>query len=245
MVATLDTPPPSQEATSTRGALSLLGGFGLVHGDGSIELPGDSQRLVAFLALQPGRVPRTYVAGTLWIDGTQARANGNLRSALWRLRRTTDAIIDADNATLAIAPSVTTDVHTLTTAANQLCKPETSATIPTDPTLFLRDLLPGWYDEWVILERERLRQLSLHALEAIAHHHTTHHHHAAALAAALAAIQLDPLRESAHRAAITVHLAEGNHSEALRQYHTYQQLLHTELDIPPVKTSAPRLEFPP
>jgi DNA-binding SARP family transcriptional activator len=207
----------------------------VVSGDDPVELPSDAQRLVAFLALQPGRVPRAYVAGTLWMDGTQARANGNLRSALWRLRRNADTLIDADHTTLAISPDVTIDVDTMITTAHHVSNPTNRqpGDLPTDPTFFIRDLLPGWYDEWVIVERERLHQLSLHALEDLAHHHTSNHHYAAAIAAALAAIRLDPLRESAHRTAITVHLAEGNHSEALRQFHTYRTLLHDELGITP------------
>ena len=29
------------------------------------------------------------------------------------------------------------------------------------------ELLPDWYDDWVLLERERFRQLRLHALDAL------------------------------------------------------------------------------
>ena len=222
-------------ASTWESTLSLLGGFGVWRGDDPVELPTDAQRVVAFLALQPGRVPRAYVAGTLWADGTQDRANGNLRSALWRLRRNSDTLVDADHTTLGIAAGVTVDIATMTTTAHQVCDPAnpTLDQLPNDPALFVRDLLPGWYDDWVLVERERLHQLSLHALEAIARHHIDRHRFAAAIAAALAAIRLDPLRESAHRTAIGVHLAEGNLSEALRQYHAYRTLLHDELSIAP------------
>jgi DNA-binding SARP family transcriptional activator len=56
---------------------------------------------------------------------------------------------------------------------------------------------------------------------------------AAALQAGLTAVRCEPLRESAHRCVIEVHLAEGNQSEALRQYQAYRQLLAEELGLPP------------
>ena len=55
----------------------------------------------------------------------------------------------------------------------------------------------------------------------------------AALAVGLAAVQSEPLRESAHRRVIEVHLSEGNHAEALRQYQTFRRLLADELGLPP------------
>lgn len=54
-----------------------------------------------------------------------------------------------------------------------------------------------------------------------------------AVDAGLAAVQGEPLRESAHRALIAVHLAEGNHAEALRQYRWFRQLLADELGLRP------------
>jgi DNA-binding SARP family transcriptional activator len=46
------------------------------------------------------------------------------------------------------------------------------------------------------------------------------------------------LRESAHRALIRVHLAEGNRFEAQRQYDLCRRLLRDRLDIEP----SPQLE---
>ena len=55
----------------------------------------------------------------------------------------------------------------------------------------------------------------------------------AALNVALAAIKSEPLRESAHRLVIRVHLAEGNPGEAMRQFQAYQSLLADELGLQP------------
>jgi DNA-binding SARP family transcriptional activator len=95
------------------------------------------------------------------------------------------------------------------------------------------ELLPDWYDDWVLLESEDWRQLRLHALEVLAGLLAAAGRYGDAAAAALAAVRADPLRESAHAALIQVHLAEHNRSEALREFKRYQELLRAELEIEP------------
>jgi len=95
------------------------------------------------------------------------------------------------------------------------------------------DLLPDWYDDWVLVERERYNQLRLHAIEALCHHLTAAGHHAEAIDAGLAAVRAEPLRESAHQVLIRAHLAEGNRWEAVRQYERCRRLLLDELGVEP------------
>jgi DNA-binding SARP family transcriptional activator len=94
-------------------------------------------------------------------------------------------------------------------------------------------LLPGWYDDWVIVERERLRQRLLHALEAVCYRLSEAGRHAELVEAALRVVELDPLRESGQRALISAHLAEGNVIEAWRTYAACRQVLKTELGLAP------------
>lgn len=165
-----------------------------------VELPTDSQRLLAFLPLQAGRVPRAYVAGTLWLDVSQERAFGNLRSALWRLRSKAKTLIDADTQTLELSLAAAVDVTAVVQCTERLGSPEsTCSDTDFDATPFTEEFLPGWYDEWIVVYRERLRQRSLHALAAIARRLTDRGRHAEAIEAALAAIELDPLRKTPHR----------------------------------------------
>ncbi len=91
------------------------------------------------------------------------------------------------------------------------------------------DLLPDWYDDWVIFEAEEWRQLRLHALEALATSLAEAHRYGDAAEAALAAIHADSLRESVRAVLIRIHLAEGNQSEALREFERYRGELLTEL----------------
>ena len=100
-------------------------------------------------------------------------------------------------------------------------------------TMLAVDLLPDWYEDWVVGERERLRQLRLHALELLALRLTARGSFGLAAEAGLAALRSDPLRESANRALIRVFLAEGNPAEAVRHYRSYSTLLERELGLAP------------
>ena len=95
------------------------------------------------------------------------------------------------------------------------------------------DLLPDWYDEWLVFERERVRLLRLLALEALCDRFSRAGWHAEATQAGLAAVAAEPLRESAHRALMRAHLADGNPGEAIRQYRILATLLHRELGLHP------------
>jgi DNA-binding SARP family transcriptional activator len=95
------------------------------------------------------------------------------------------------------------------------------------------DLLPGWYDDWVIFERERIRQRLLHALEALSRRLVEADRCAEAVDAAISAVSADPLRESANRVLIEAHLAESNLIEARRAYQRYRDSLHRELGVEP------------
>ncbi|MDD9207972.1 bacterial transcriptional activator domain-containing protein, partial [Georgenia sp. 10Sc9-8] len=98
------------------------------------------------------------------------------------------------------------------------------------------DLLPGWYDDWVIFERERIRQRVLHALEALSCELVRRGRCAEAIEVALDAVGVEPLRESAQRVLIEAHLAEGNLVEARRLYLRYRELVRQELRTEPGTT---------
>jgi DNA-binding SARP family transcriptional activator len=95
------------------------------------------------------------------------------------------------------------------------------------------ELLPGWHDDWVECERERLRQLRLHALEAASNRMLRLGQFSLALDAALEAVRSEPLRETAHRAVVEVHLAEGNAAEAVTAFRRYRSLLRDHLGLEP------------
>jgi DNA-binding SARP family transcriptional activator len=224
---------------SSRNALSLLDAFELRCEGRVVRLPMTAQRLLAFIALHEHPLLRPYVAGVLWTDASVDRAAGNLRSSLWRLRRPGYRLVDATATHLELAPSVDVDVRRAMAMAHHVMEGTADCASLNAPDLHLdAELLPDWYEDWVSFRRERFRQLGLHALEALAERQMTLGRLGHALEAALAAVHSEPLRESAHRTLIRVHLAEGNASEALRQYELCKYLLRDRLSLEP----SPHLE---
>jgi DNA-binding SARP family transcriptional activator len=225
---------PGRRADELSARLTLLGGFELAF-DGHVALlPQPAQRLLAFLALQNHAVDRIYVAGTLWLNVPEDRAFGSLRSALWRLRRLDIEVVEATARNMRLAPSVTVDAREAAEWSRRILDGTSRATnAPLDDGILQGELLPDWYDDWVLIERERLRELQLHALEVLCEGWTQRGRFAQAMDAALAAVRLEPLRESAHRLLIKVHLAEGNEAAALRHYQLYRRQLRDELDLEP------------
>jgi DNA-binding SARP family transcriptional activator len=219
---------------SRRVRLALLDGFELSNEAGPLALPLPAQRLLAFLALRDRPVRRSYVACTLWIDSSEARAFGSLRSALWRLRRDGHALVDAVNGGLRLGADVSVDLSEATAAAHRVLDADGDIDdADRDLVTVGGELLPDWYDDWVLIERERFRQLRVHALERLCERLTSARKFTEAVEAGLAAVDGEPLRESAHRALIHAHLAEGNASDALRQYQIFRTLLRDRLGLEP------------
>ena len=212
--------------------LSLLSAFALECDGETVHLPSTAQRVLAFVALHRRAVRRSYVAGSLWLDSPEERAYANLRSALWRLRRDGSRLVDVDGSELALARGVVVDLRVREELARGVVAgTQSGGTV--DAALFEGDLLPDWYDDWVVIEREHYRQLRLHALDSLCERLTAAGRLDEALEAGLAAVAGEPLRESAQRALIRVHLAEGNRGEAIRQYRLYRRLLADQIGIEP------------
>jgi DNA-binding SARP family transcriptional activator len=224
----------------------LLAGPYITKGPVRRDVPEGSKQLLAFVALHRRRVERRQAAGALWPLGDEERAAGNLRSALWRLRRAGIDVLVADKWSLVLGKDVRVDLHGMEEWATRLIEGrpvKEDLRIP-PPAIDALNLLPGFYDDWVLIERERIRQRILHALEALSERLSAAARHADAIEAAMVATRAEPLRESAHRALIKAHTAEGNLSEARRIYLAYRALLHRELGIFPSAKFAAGLGLP-
>lgn len=217
--------------------LHLLHGFTLRVGWRPVQLMWSSQRLVALLALREQPPSRAYVAGTLWPETTDTRANANLRSSLWRLHRACGTLVVSSSQQLCLAPGVAVDLQEAVVAAYRMLNSsdgcEDILNVETLSVLSA-DLLPDWYeDDWVVVHRERYHHLRLHALEAMCERLAATRRYGEAVEAGLAAVRAEPLRESAHRVLVKAHLAEGNRFEATRQYQSCCRLLRRELGLEP------------
>jgi DNA-binding SARP family transcriptional activator len=213
--------------------VQLLGRCTLTRDAHPVTLSAASARVVAFLALHRGPQPRTYVAGHVWPDISEARARANLRNAIWRTQPLGEDVLACDSETVALAPGVLVDVESVREAA-QLLQSGAAMTPPfPQPEAFGRELLTDWYDDWVLFERERLKQLCVHALEALSDAYRREGDFIGAIDCALLAVQMEPLRESAHRAVSRVHIAEGNLASARQQFDRYARLARDELGVMP------------
>jgi len=214
--------------------IGLLEGFEVVRDGEPVYLPLSAQRVLAFLALQIRPVRRLYVAGALWLEVNEQRANASLRTALWRLAQTVCHVVEATPTHLALADDVEVDVVAARRMAESVIAGASSSDLDRSGLLcHAGEILPGWYDDWVLIEREHFRQLRLHALESICEQLTVAGRFGEAAEAGAAAVKAEPLRESSHRLLIKAFLAEGNRVEALRQYEQFRELLDRQLGLAP------------
>jgi DNA-binding SARP family transcriptional activator len=210
--------------------LQLLDGFQLVCDGEPVPLPGSAQRLMAFLALHPHPLRRVHVAGTLWLDSPEERGFANLRSTLWRLHQTGAGLVEADGGRLGLDPALRVDYREAVCLSRAMIDGP-GAGLDWQP--LVGELLPDWDDDWVIVEREHHRHLSLRALEGLSERLLAAGALPQALEIALAVFAREPLRETANRLLIKVHVAEGNSFEAIRQYRLYERLAMARIGLAP------------
>jgi DNA-binding SARP family transcriptional activator len=209
--------------------LQLLGAFRLSRGNEDVEVSAGGQRILALLALGGRPISRDFVATMLWPQSSMGRGLGSLRSTLWRLPRPGGRqLVDAAKNTLRLDPSLLVDLYDVQRVARAAMVDATSyqqdRLDDSGVDALLADVLVDWWEEWVVDARERHRQLRLHALEALARGQCVAGQFGSAVDLVMRATSLEPLRESAHRCLMEVHLAEGNVTEVVRHFSVYSEL---------------------
>jgi DNA-binding SARP family transcriptional activator/tetratricopeptide (TPR) repeat protein/energy-coupling factor transporter ATP-binding protein EcfA2 len=142
----------------------LLGQFKLKADDRLVELPSrPAQGLLAYLALNAGAtLRREKLASLLWVDSTESNARGYLRQAFWRIRKSLETgSLRWENYLQISEISVTFDNHSdYWLDVEQLIRPPDERPLDeliAEIELYRGELLPGFYDSWVGLERDRLQ----------------------------------------------------------------------------------------
>ena len=219
-------------------SLHLLGEFRAVYGDRAMTTltAPHVQLVLARLVLHPGLAqPRAHLAALLWPDSSEAQARTNLRKRLHELRRAlpdAERFLDARGQTLswrADAP-YRLDVSEFEAAARRA---EAPAEIARALDLYRGDLLPGHYDEWVLTERDRLRQAVARLLERGIAAGEDARDYPTALGYARRLRDHDPLHEAAYQALIRLHALAGDRVAAVRAYHDCVAVLRRELGMEP------------
>jgi DNA-binding SARP family transcriptional activator len=232
------------DVVESHNQLRVLGPFELSSHGQPLELPLQAQRVLGYLAVVRPAQSRSVLAGSLWGDVPEDRALSTLRNALWRIRKANTTLVRTSRDSISISSQLWIDVAYARRCAAAIEAGEPIIAAQRDGSLqpigpdaelidmLDSDLLTGWDEDWLQLERERLRQLRIHALESLAEALIRQGRHAPAIQAALAAVGAEPLRESAQVMLIKAHLSEGNASEAVRQFESYRRLL-AELGLSP------------
>ncbi len=226
--------------------LTLFGGFQARLGSGPVLRlrTRHAQALAAYLALPSGRPhPRDELAALLWGHLAQDEARSRLRQALFAIRRTLApdhlSCLSADGDTLVLDPS---GVEVDALVFEELVREGSQDALERAAILYRGDLLqglpaqgphPSAFEEWLAVERERLRELALEALAKLVNVQRAAGSPEHALASALRLLALDPLQEAAHRTAMRLHVQLGRRTAALRQYQACVSLLRRELNIEP------------
>ena len=211
--------------------VTVLGSFTLTVDGATVPLGVDSRRLVAYLAVHPRPQERPALAADLWPRVATAAAARLLADAAAAVG--VPELFDDDGdegAPVALAADVEVDLADAMGLVRAL--PDIPTNHDPDVALLSADILPGWTAPWIAVERERFRQLRLHALEERSLRLASAGRYDEAVAMAQTAVQAGPSRESARRALIEAHLAQGNIAAAVAEYDDYQELLRSSVGGP-------------
>lgn len=217
-------------ATPEPHRVRVLGAFTLTAHRAAVPLGVDARRLVAYLAVHPRPQRRAALAVDLWPGVVVGAAMRLLDDAV--LAVDVPGLLVTDEAgALSLAPDVEVDLA----AAMRLVRalPEVAAVEDPDLALLGADVLPGWTASWIAIERERFRQLRLHAIEERSLRLVAAGRSTEAVDLAAGAVRSAPSRESARRAVIEAHLAQGNIAAAVAQYDEYRELLRSSVGAAP------------
>jgi DNA-binding SARP family transcriptional activator len=224
-------------SADTQPLVCLLGGFSVRVGGHRVALPKHSRRVLAYLCLDKAAevdCDRGILAERLWPDSSTERSRASLRTALWRIRRECPDLLLGEHDRVMLGDDVTVDVHEYRSHAERLLAD--SSDCPRERAHLMArncELLPGWDEAWLLLAREQLRQLRLHALETSGRRLADQGRYPDAIDVMLMVVAEEPLRETAQSALIEAHLCEGNIVEARRQFDAFATLLWSDLGMRP------------
>ena len=219
--------------------IHLLGNPQVFAGDEPVTLPAPAKAfaLWAYLLLKRARpFPREQLAYVLWPDETESEARANLRRHLHLLRKQLpqDANwILATRSTLQWNPDAAywLDVALLDRFAGETASEEEWAAVV---DCYRGDLLEGFYDDWVLTERSRLRQRYLHILEQRVALQKAGGDLRGAIHTTQRLLACDPLREEPYRCLMELYYRAGDRAAALREFERCQTLLRVELETEPM-----------
>ena len=232
--------------------LTFLGGFEVRLASGGVaDLPAQKDRaLLAILAMTPGDAqPRDRLAGLLWSERGDHQARGSLKQTLMRLRRCLngagDDVLAADRRSVALdRDRISVDALTF----ERQVREGTIESLTQAMALYRGDLLDGIsihdpaFEDWLLVERQRLRRLFEHALATLMAKALAAGDPDGAAEAARKLLLMDPLSEAAYRTLMQVHIDQAQSAQALKLYEVLRERIHRELGVKPEPATTAMVE---
>jgi len=223
--------------------IHLLGEFRVYRGEERIELPTKPiKSLLAYLLTHRERgFPPEMLAGTFWGEYSEEKARGSLNNALSVLRRTLpEESIIAEYGAVRFNPEIdfwldVAEFERELVEGRRAKRPQDKLDhLQRAVELYRGDFMEGFYDDWLLLEQERLRELYLEALKELAQCHKALKEYDRAIRCCKLILGRSPLREEVHRELMYLHYISGDRTAALLQYERCCQLLEEELGVEPL-----------
>lgn len=226
-------------------SIEILGGFRIKAGDQEIagfERPS-LQRLLVYLLLNRGQpIARSHLAFTFWTDSNETQALANLRNLWYKLRQVlpdSHKFITADRANFKWykdGPYVLDAAdfeNYLDQANNAIFHAEKIDELEKAVKTYRGELLPGFYDDWLLAERKRLAQHYSQALADLVSLYEKFRQYQQAIVHARALIRHDPLHETAYAQLMRLQALMDDRAAALHTYHTCVTILEREMGVDP------------
>jgi predicted ATPase/DNA-binding SARP family transcriptional activator len=217
----------------------LLGTFSIELNNVSIRLPTRKiETLLAYLILHPGKQTREKLSALLWGDSSQADARASLRQALAILRRQIDKnIVLADREYVQANSSFPSWVDTLEfeEKAQRFLAEQSLPPEPFDDELYPGDLLPEYYDNWILSLREHYRTLYIDVMLRSVEQLRARSEYARAIEYAHRILDMDAANEYAHQHLMFCYITSGDRQKALQQYEACQIALREEFEVEPAR----------
>jgi DNA-binding SARP family transcriptional activator len=233
--------------------ISLLGQMRVLgtEDESEIRLTHSIQTLLAYLLLKRGKfVSRDELAGLFWGECSQQNAHDCLNTALWRLRaklRPTEPAGAGHLVTNYLGEvgfsqmdGCWLDIVEFEALWQRVCeaapepRPRDLEDLGRLIALYQGDLLEGFYEDWVVPQRERLRLIYLNSLARLMDYYRLNDDPRRSLEYGQRILASDPLREDVHREIMQLYLDLGQRAMAVQQYRTCCAILTAELSIAPM-----------
>jgi WD40 repeat protein/DNA-binding SARP family transcriptional activator len=221
--------------------IRLLGQFDVRSAGKRIDIPSRAgQSLLAYLLLNAGTPQRRErLAGLLWPDATDENARHNFRTELWRIRKALGSRDDSDHDYLLSEDLIITfnPEAQFWLDVNQLQRPASADGLLDDLigqlTLYQGELLPGFYDDWVVLERERLQAVFERGMKWLIERLCHEQRWATVLEWSERWIALGQTPEPAYRALMAAYAALGDRAKAVATFERCRAALEQDLGVDP------------